>query len=240
MRPLLERHVVDFLAGEGKTASEIARRTAIPRSTVRDWLRLPVAVEQTRVPDTPTPPAAEYAYLLGMYLGDGCISADRRCYRLRIATDAAYPEITAECARAMKAVVPGNRVSVRPRKDGSRTVDVSAYSKAWPSLFPQHGPGKKHERHIVLAEWQKRIVEDQPEAFLRGLIQSDGCRVLNRVHGLSYPRYLFSQRSADIREIFARTCHQLGVKVSAAGPHQLSIGRRMDVAFVDSFVGPKA
>ena len=177
MRPSLERHVVDFLAGEGNTASEIARRTGIPRTTVRDWLRLPIFVEPTRLADVPTPPAAEYAYLLGMYLGDGYISHDRRCHRLRIATDAVYPAIIAECARAMQAVVPQNRVAVRRRKDGSRTVDVSAYSKAWPSLFPQHGAGRKHERRIALADWQQRIVEDEPEMFLRGLIHSDGCRV---------------------------------------------------------------
>ena len=188
----------------------------------------------------PTPPAAEYAYLLGMYLGDGYISHDRRCHRLRIATDAVYPAIIAECARAMQAVVPQNRVAVRRRKDGSRTVDVSAYSKAWPSLFPQHGAGRKHERRIALADWQQRIVEDEPEMFLRGLIHSDGCRVLNRVGGRAYPRYLFSQRSADIREIFAGACRRLGVTVSTAGRNQVSIGRRADVAFVDGFVGPKA
>ena len=240
MRPSLERHVVDFLAGEGNTASEIARRTGIPRTTVRDWLRLPIFVEPTRLADVPTPPAAEYAYLLGMYLGDGYISHDRRCHRLRIATDAVYPAIIAECARAMQAVVPQNRVAVRRRKDGSRTVDVSAYSKAWPSLFPQHGAGRKHERRIALADWQQRIVEDEPEMFLRGLIHSDGCRVLNRVGGRAYPRYLFSQRSADIREIFAGACRRLGVTVSTAGRNQVSIGRRADVAFVDGFVGPKA
>ena len=240
MRPSLERYVVDFLAGEGKTTSEIARRTGIPRTTVRDWLRRPIMADPSRlVAEIPTPLAAEYAYLLGMYLGDGCISRDRRCHRLRIATDAAYPGITAECARAMQAVVPRNRVSVRRRKDGSRTVDVSAYSKSWPSLFPQHGTGRKHERRIALAKWQERIVEDEPEMFLRGLIHSDGCRVLNRVNGRAYPRYLFSQRSADISEIFSGACRRLGVTVSAAGRHQLSIGRRADVAFVDGFVGPK-
>jgi hypothetical protein len=40
------------------------------------------------------------------------------------------------------------------------------------------------------------------KAFLRGLIHSDGCRVLNRVNGKDYPRYFFSQVSDDIRRLF--------------------------------------
>ena len=33
---------------------------------------------------------------------------------------------------------------------------------------------------------------DHPKEFLRGLIHSDGCRVLNRVNGKGYPRYFFT------------------------------------------------
>ena len=29
----------------------------------------------------------------------------------------------------------------------------------WPCLFPQHGPGRKHERPIVLEHWQRVIVD---------------------------------------------------------------------------------
>lgn len=47
----------------------------------------------------------------------------------------------------------------------------------WPCLFPQHGPGRKHERPIVLEHWQREIVEQHPGPFLRGLFHSDGCRV---------------------------------------------------------------
>jgi len=107
-------------------------------------------------------------------------------------------------------------------------------------LFPQHGAGRKQERQIALADWQERIIEDEPEMFLRGLIHSDGCRVINRVNGRPYPRYYFSQRSSDIREIFTAACLRLGLRVSTAGHNHLAIGRRMDVAFVDTFVGTKA
>ena len=49
----------------------------------------------------------------------------------------------------------------------------------WPCLFPQHGPGRKHHRSIVLDDWQNRIVGSDPRQLLRGLIHSDGCRTIN-------------------------------------------------------------
>ena len=128
---------------------------------------LPSTIDRTERPiANPNVPAAEYAYLLGMHLGDGVIShAGGRCYRLRITTDASYPGVIAECSTAMQAVVPHNRVSVR-RRTGERAVEmISAYSNAWSRLFPQHGPGKKHERRIVLAEWQEAIVRQHPTAL---------------------------------------------------------------------------
>ncbi len=45
--------------------------------------------------------------------------------------------------------------------------------------LPQHGPGKKHERRIVLESWQQAVVDAHPWAFVRGLVHSDGCRITN-------------------------------------------------------------
>ena len=87
---------------------------------------------------------------------------------------------------------------------------VGSYWKQWRCLFPQHGPGKKHSRQIELVDWQREIVERCPGALLRGLIHSDGWRGLNRVfvkgRWYEYPRYQFSNRSADIRRIFTDAC----------------------------------
>ena len=66
--------------------------------------------------------------------------------------------------------------------------EVSSYSKHWICMFPQHGPGRKHERPIVLADWQRRIVDRFPAPFVRGLVHSDGCRVLDRVNNTPHPR----------------------------------------------------
>ena len=61
-----------------------------------------------------------------------------------------------------------------------------------------------------LTPWQQALVHDDPRPLIRGLIQSDGCRSLNTVHRdlpsgrrtYRYPRYFFSNMSADIRGIF--------------------------------------
>ncbi len=93
-------------------------------------------------------------------------------------------------------------------------IDVNAYSQHWPCLFPQHAPGPKHHRAIVLEPWQVRIgLEAHARLLLRGLIHSDGYRGANRIKGgaYSYPRYMFSNRSADIREIFAAACRRVGI-----------------------------
>ena len=102
MRPPCEVRDLLALAARGMTASEIARHAEIPRSTIRDWLNDPQPSRRSRdcagAHDLSLLEASPYAYLLGMYLGDGCISrCPRDVWRLRITLDAAYPGIVAEC-----------------------------------------------------------------------------------------------------------------------------------------------
>jgi hypothetical protein len=50
-----------------------------------------------------------YAYLLGLYLGDGHISLHRRgVYFMRVVLDNAWPGVIDECEAAMRAVRPDN------------------------------------------------------------------------------------------------------------------------------------
>ena len=72
------------------------------------------------------------------------------------------------------------------------------------------------------------------------MIHSDGCRCINRVKGFEYPRYFFSNLSADIRELFIETCATVGVESRLAGPRNVSVARRSSVAILDRLVGPKA
>lgn len=93
---------------------------------------------------------------------------------------------------------PSTRLSARPE---GQLVIVSVYSRQLLCLFPQHGPGPKHRRPIRLEPWQQKIVANEPEAFLRGLIHSDGCRFINRVHingtTYAYPRDNFTSARLD-------------------------------------------
>ncbi|MGW1062330.1 hypothetical protein [Micromonospora rubida] len=121
---------------------------------------------------------------------------------------------------------------------------MQSYGVHWPCLLPQHGPGKKHERPIVLADWQREIVAAHPGDFVRGLFHSDGCRVANRVtaHGRAYvyPRYLFTNESADIMGLCQWALDLLGVAWRMNRRNSLSVARREAVAALDRHVGPKS
>lgn len=252
MRSPEEVALVRTLAGQGLNHSQIARVVGISRTTVRDWLagRTP-DFDRTRTypgrnaSGVPCPicagqpvllPQPAYPYLLGLYLGDGCLSAHPRgVYRLRIACADRYPYLMDQCELAMADVLPA-KVG-RVQKEGC--TEVGSYSKHWPCLFPQHGPGRKHQRRIELVSWQQEIVDADPRPLVRGLIHSDGCRILNWVNGTPYPRYHFDNRSPDIREIFGRACDALGVEWRQSNRYSLSVARRGSVALLDEFVGPK-
>jgi hypothetical protein len=82
-------------------------------------------------------------------------------------------------------------------------------------------------------------VEKHPGRLLRGLIHSDGYRGLNYVNGKGYPRYLFCNRSDDIRGIFCQACDTYGVRWRQSNQWTISIARAPDVAKLDLVVGPK-
>jgi hypothetical protein len=193
-------------------------------------------------PDQP-PHGEAYAELLGLYLGDGCVLVLPRATELRIHCDARQDRVIDEAEAAIRRVLPGRHVHRRAH-GGDRCVVVSAYSPLWPRLLPQHGPGRKHQRHLVLAHWQRHHVERWPWAFLRGLLHSDGCRSVNRVVAASgtyeYARRYFTNASDDILALFGWACDLAGVAWTRSGPRRISVSRRWSVALLDEHVGPKS
>jgi hypothetical protein len=249
--------VVRLLRDAGLNHCEVSRRTGVPRPTVRDWAsgKLPHSFQQKPVLyGRPTGPGAcqecgaerhdfgrlssSYVYLLGLYLGDGTISRHRRgVHKLRIFLDKRYPNVVGECEAAMQAVLPFN--AVNKFVTVSNCYEVFSFSKSWPCLIPQCGPGTKHTRPIELAPWQREWVSLVPRLFLRGLIHSDGCRFMNTGRGgWRCPRYAFSNASSDIRKLFCDACDQLGLRWTLA-PRTVYVSRKADVARMDEFIGPK-
>ena len=187
--------------------------------------------------------STSYAHLLGMYLGDGHISKDRRgVFRLRISLDQKYPLIVEECAAAMQGHGPGTR-STCPHAS-NYYVEVHAYSKSWPCLFPQHGPGQKARTKDILAGWQKELAARMPDLLLRGLLHSDGCRFMNTgSYGWDCSHATSSPMSPRHQEIFCDACDSLGLRWTArfrrSGGGSIYVSRKDDVARLDEFVGPK-
>ncbi|MFE9371498.1 helix-turn-helix domain-containing protein [Streptomyces sp. NPDC006711] len=244
----------------GAKNADVARRLAVPLGTVSYWKHVdrvkrgePVSVRASllcplcdkRPLDRPA-----YAYLLGLYLGDGHIShyAGHRVLSFIVTLDDAWPGIQTEAEYAMRAVFPHN-ATCRVRAKGAHNIKV--YFKHLPCLFPQHRPGKKHQRKIVLAEWQQQVVDESPWPFIRGLIHSDGCRIINwtekTIDGerkrYEYARYFFSNASADILGLFTASLDSVGVEWRPSNQSRavqnISVAKRNSVALMDQHIGPK-
>ncbi|MER7953343.1 helix-turn-helix domain-containing protein [Streptomyces sp. NPDC096030] len=247
------------LVAEGRSVNSVSNQTGISRAALRAWGKRLEPLARIAGQAEPCPrcrPAAglphdtvSYSYLLGLYLGDGCISDHPRGgHHLRIACADAWPGLIEACREAIMAVRPEGSVCVL-QKQGC--VMVTSYGRHWTCLFPQHGPGKKHQRHIALESWQQEIVDAHPWAFIRGLIHSDGCRITNWTTRLvggerkryEYPRYFFTNKSDDIRKLLGDMLSAVGVEwtTTARGvdPYNISVARRASVALMDLHIGAK-
>ncbi|MEW2156668.1 helix-turn-helix domain-containing protein [Streptomyces sp. NPDC007189] len=238
------------LLAQGRSLNSVSKETGMSRAAIRSWQHRLEPLPGPVTPD-PGPPADDsaYAYLLGLYLGDGCISAHPRTgYYLRIACADAWPDLLRQCREAITKVRPGVGVYAVQKQGCSM---VTSYSRHGPRLFPQHGPGRKHERPIVLEPWQQAIVDAHPWEFIRGLIHSDGCRITNWTTRVvagerkryEYPRYFFTNKSEDIRDLYTSTLDKLGVEwthcTRDGSPYNISVAKKTSVALMDTHVGPK-
>jgi hypothetical protein len=123
------------LAEQGVVAREISVRIGVPRRTVRDWIVGSVphsarpgtcarCLGQHQLESLP----ADYVYLLGLYLGDGCLSPHAGdVFKLRIVLDSKYPGIIEEAASAVRSV--SGRAGVLARSDSC--VEVYSFWRPW-------------------------------------------------------------------------------------------------------------
>lgn len=151
--------------------------------------------------------------------------------------DETYPKVIERCADSLRAVGPANPVWIGRHCRGC--VEISMHWNHWPCLFPQHGPGRKHKRAIRLVEWQQTIVSRHRKPFVRGLIESDGCRVVANDRGVASVRYHFSNLSEDIKRLYCESLDALGIRWTRPSARDIAVYRKASVAKLDAFVGPK-
>src|SRR3954452_4576519 len=101
---------------DGRSLNSVSKEPGISRAAMRSWRIRPNPVRPndcvrcSGVPGDPAPPG-DYAYLLGLYLGDGCISSYARgVHGLRIACADAWPGLMDECEQVMRAIRPESNV----------------------------------------------------------------------------------------------------------------------------------
>jgi hypothetical protein len=238
------REAALILVGLGVNDCEIARQLGIARTTVRDWRRPTYVSRRGRCPRCWQRVRrlvftdADYAELLGLYLGDGHISQSARTQRLRLFLDSRYRTIVDETEALLRRCFPQNPVGRVLFHDGAEVV-LHVYCGHLSCLFPQHGPGKKHDRAILLESWQQSLVSAAPWAFLRGCIRSDGCVFVNRSGPYEYLSYGFSNYSADILDLVEATCLAQGMRPRRYAK-AIRLNRREDVARLLEQVGVKS
>ena len=164
---------------------------------------------------------------------------------LRVSCDMTYPGIIEDVTRCIRAVHPHRPVFHVP---ATGAIVVQNYWKHWPCLFPQDGPGRKHERTLGMAAWQWQVVAAHPADFLRGLFHSDGCRMNNystrvvagRPLRCYYPRWQFTNNSEEIRLWCTEALDLLGVAWRQSNWKTISVARRNDVQRLDDLLGLKS
>lgn len=251
MYPTALRLEALLLLETGWSLNAVSKHLHVSRAAIRDWRDNGVEPRRRAAGDcfvcegSVPQEAGAYAGLLGYYLGDGCISAMGRTYALRVSCDRTLPGTVEDVEAVMAAVHPEGRVG---RVPAPGVVEVKGYWNHWPCLFPQHGPGHKHERTLVLEAWQRQIVEDHPADFLRGLFHSDGCRVNNWATQLvagerkryDYPRWQFVNVSDDIRGFCTDALDLLDIPWRQSKWNCISVSTRAGVARLDELIGLKS
>lgn len=216
---------VKRLFEEGKNKCQISRITNIPRATLKEWIR-PHYIPKTNKPRNSYFPITDfksyfdteekkkaYSFILAVYLCDGCISRFKtfRAPSIRFTNDSKYPINTQEWGEKLKTVLPENSVNIHKKKNGNCFI-ITAYSRKLLDLFPQFGEGKKHDRKLFLSYWQKEIIEQYPEEFIKGCIQSDGCIYFQKISDAHfYKRYNFVNKSEDIIDFFIFALEKVGI-----------------------------
>lgn len=154
----------------------------------------------------PPEPSVEFAYLIGVVAGDGCITRAGHVFKLEISCDAAYPNLI-KTYQALITQVTGLAAAVY-KVHNRNCFRVVANSATMPSIlgFP---PGAKSENGFTIPEWIFENTE-YVKALLRGLIETDGAVAKVFRHNGWYWHIHFCAKHPGIMSSFMRAVNILG------------------------------
>ena len=155
---------------------------------------------------------------------------------LRVNLDKKYPRIVDRCRAAIDALMPPSthRSCGKPPDalwflPTPSTGRVCFHSMVGAGSTP--GPfGWRHGR---------KCSSNKPRRIRRGLIDSDGCRVVANDRGVRSVRCHFSNRSDHIRALFRAALDELEAPWTRPRRYEVAVYRKPAVARLDEFVGPK-
>lgn len=239
---IVKNILTDFENGD--TINTISIRYNLYRGTIRNWIKKYRSVTQlAEVKDSKslkcgfdshqTYQTPEYAYIFGVYLGDGYIIRNKRTYKLMFSILENHTEVQKKISSQLKILFPFNKINILKRKN-SKCCDIIVYSNNIPLLFPQYGSGHKHERKIETTELQRFNIITYPKEFLSGLLDSDGTSYIQS--NLRF--YMFKNKSVNIVKIFCDTCDLLDIKytvVKFKSIYSVYIRRKKYVRLLETF-----
>ena len=186
----------------------------------------------------------QYSLLLGMYLGDGCLAKTGRktgeVHTLILVSDETQDLVVRAAESAMMAIFPDNVVSVSP-KIGARAYNVKVSSINLVELFPQHGPGLKSKRRLIMKKWQWDIIIKYPWQFVRGLFLTDGSRYVSSADDCA--KWSFGNKSPEIINFLRYALNLVGVNYGICNDYQGMFRfwiKKCDVPTMDLMVGHKS
>jgi DNA-binding transcriptional regulator WhiA len=237
---LIQKVLEDYNSGKNK--SQLEKEYNISRSTIRYWIDNKDSIFIPKTTDKTLDVIIQeiknnketYNYILGLYLGDGCISPHKMSYKLRITQDNKYPKSIIDIKNILNSFFPNNTFTCNPK--GCTVIGI--YDKNLPLYFPQHAPGKKHDRKIKLADYQRDNLDY--ENLMKGLWVSDGSYYLAQK---KYECYNFTNKSTDIISLFEECLNSFNIayrkRMKKNGVWILEITKKSEVSKMKDLIGVK-
>jgi hypothetical protein len=242
---IIEKVLRDFENGKNKL--QLSKEYNIPRTTLKYWIKNKELNKRPLVERKNTSKSIKtieieiennrevYNYILGLYLGDGCISPNKMSYKLRIVQDIRYPNLINQINESLYLFF-NKKVNIGNKKGCN---EIIICDKNLPLYFPQHGLGKKHNRKIELSDFQRKNINHSQ--LLKGLWVTDGSFYLIKK---KYEAYNFTNKSLDIISLFEECLLELGIKyrkrLKNNGLWIVEIMKRTEVNKMKDIVGVKS